>query len=52
MVEISLHIMYNNMIDSTPTKYEHNKCNDNHNENNNFEKPSGGVTNFDFIYNL
>ena len=40
------------MIDSTPPKYEHNKCNDNHNENNNFEKPSGGVTNFDFIYNL
>ena len=35
---MSLHIMYNNMIDSTPPKYEHNKCNDNHNENDNFAK--------------
>ena len=40
------------MIDSTPPKYEHNECNDNHNKNDNFEKPSKGVTNFDFCYNL
>ena len=40
------------MIDSTPPKYEHNKCNDNHNKSDNFEKPSEGVTNFDFCYNL
>ena len=44
--------MYNNMIDSTPPKYDHNKCNDNHNENDNFEKPSEGVTNSYFIYNF
>ena len=40
------------MIDSTPPKYDHNKCNDNHNENDNFEKPSEGVTNSYFIYNF
>ena len=40
------------MIDSTPPKYDHNKCNDNHNKSDNFEKPSEGVTNFDFCYNL